>query len=81
MSDMKFLSSNTKTWEHAWNAIIEKYGDSECYNASCNEVWQYMSSVRRGNQVEHQFRHRCLPATGKREYFSTYTNYNLADYI
>ncbi len=70
LSGLDFLNPGSPAWNAAWaalaadpiNAGLEK--PTEAYNPEFMEAWQYMGSV--GNMAE--FRHRCHPVTGQREY-------------
>lgn len=53
-------------WEHAWSAFT----DREMYNGELGEALQYMGSVKRGSGWKHEFRHRAVPGTNQRQYWS-----------
>lgn len=55
-------------WERAWAALEARYG--ECLDPEGCEFWQYMGSVIEGEGGRHEFRHRWLPATGERTYWT-----------
>jgi hypothetical protein len=42
---------------HAWQQLADPVMEHE------GETWQYMGTWNRGNGWEHNFRHRCHPAT------------------
>lgn len=62
------VQRDTPGWHRMWAVIAAKYGDPACLNDG--EAWQYMGTISwdGGATWVHQFRHRCLPATGNREY-------------
>lgn len=64
------LSPDDPGWTRAWRAVGERYGDPACEDRASGEVWQYMGSVIEGEGGRHEFRHRALPATGARAYWS-----------
>lgn len=77
----RILKPDTNTWRLAWQALIEKYGDAACYDEFSGQAWQYMSTTWVGSEAHHEFRHRCLPTTGKREDFVATTQLHSADYV
>lgn len=81
MAEMRFLKRDSRGWASAWATVCAKYGDAECYDARSGESWQYMGTVVKDDgRVEHQFRHRSLPATGEREYFAVRGDLDPDDY-
>lgn len=68
MSQMKFLTPGSKTWERVWNIIgARNGGDRDCYDEQTGETWQYMCTLKRDDDtVQHQFRHRAR--TGDKRY-------------
>jgi hypothetical protein len=65
---MQHLSPNTQEWATAWALLAEHplniaLPDSKMA-VNDGEVWEYMGTA----DGRHTFRHRCHPATGKREY-------------
>lgn len=77
---MKFLKLQSPTWELVWDRLVLAFGDKECQHKETGEVWQYMGTVIKDGIGEHQFRHRQLPSTGERAYWSTKTTITDKDY-
>lgn len=77
----RLLKTHTQTWNQVWKALAAKYGDTECYDSFSGERWQYMSTTWLGDRARHEFRHRSLPMTGKREDFVFVTRIIPADYV
>lgn len=77
----RLLKPNTETWRQVWKALVAKYGDLECLDSFSGECWQYMATTWVGDRAHHEFRHRCLPTTGKREDFVTVTRIIPDDYV
>lgn len=69
-----------KLWYYFAKMIAVRYGDRDMnsYNPEYREVWQYMGTVLREHDVQHQFRHRMHPKTKKREYLSFELEYDRA---
>ena len=62
-------------WRESWDALArlpmnaslqDPYAASE---PETGEVWQWMGAWRTDRGLVAQFRHRCHPVTGKREYW------------
>lgn len=62
--ELTFMQRHHKGWERAWEEIKKRYGDFDCECPETGERWQYMGTLG----GFHDFRHRCLPATGERTY-------------
>jgi hypothetical protein len=68
VSNYRHMTRTSRGWERMWQEIASKYGDAACQHPESGEQWQYMGTVRDGRIWHHEFRHRELPATGKRAY-------------
>ncbi len=78
MSSFKLLRPSRPIWNTVWENLAQRYGGTACKDEETGEVWQYMGSVLKGDQVEHQFRHRALK--GKRVGYGVTTSYDPDDY-
>ena len=63
---VRMLDNLDPELEHAWSVIARVYGNLLCHDWRTGETWQYMGTYHRAGAWSHHFRHRCLPATGKR---------------
>lgn len=69
-----FVPRDSAEWDYMWDRLAKHYVNegqehpTSCYNDECGEVWQYMGTVRRHIRLFHEFRHRCHPGSGHREY-------------
>jgi hypothetical protein len=66
---MKFLISPIEmpcTWSVMWHEFQRSEGMRVGRNKG--EVWEYLGSQIIGDVVEHSFRHKCNPRTGKVAY-------------
>jgi hypothetical protein len=58
-------------WDVMWKMVKLYHGGYDCRCPDSGEVWQYMgSNLTPSGQWAHGFRHRNLPATQSREYWS-----------
>lgn len=65
-----YIARGSQEWHYAWEQLAAYEVNrgladpGEARNHDCHEVWQYMGTV----DGFHEFRHRCHPTTGRREY-------------
>jgi hypothetical protein len=61
------IKIESKEWDYMWdwlsNHPINKDIDNPTIAENQGEEWQYMGSFKNGDNVIHEFRHRCHPAT------------------
>jgi hypothetical protein len=79
-----FVQRDTAEWDYMWDRLAKHYVNADqpqptvCYNADCGEAWQYMGTIRRAHLLFHEFRHRCHPVGGQREYLRLQASERLA---
>lgn len=73
IAGVAFVRPETNEWGYMWTCLAAHFvndgqpNPTVAYNDECNEVWQYMGTVRQGEKLYHEFRHRMHPRTGQRE--------------
>lgn len=60
-----WLKPDTREWDAAWAQLGP---DPDCRDTESGEAWQYLGTWHTAQGWVHEFRHRRLPATLKREY-------------
>lgn len=74
---MCMLRRDSAEWRAAWMKLADAdgrlrgwrfRGQQASEHPECGERWQLMGTVQEDGRWAHEFRHRCHPATQKREY-------------
>jgi hypothetical protein len=74
IDDLYMVEEGSAEWDRMWAALgaLELNRDlpepTVCMEEGWGEAWQYMGTARINGRSVHEFRHRCHPKTGKREY-------------
>jgi hypothetical protein len=69
--DLVLIKIDSPEWNYMWN-WLEAHPINEGLPVPCiadneGEQWQYMGSLKQGDKILHQFRHRNHPVTGTRQ--------------
>ena len=65
------IKRDSPEWDYMWNWLaqhpLNEGSENPTEMDNLGEIWEYMGSYKRGNEVFHEMRHRNHPRTSKME--------------
>lgn len=72
MINLIFFERDSIQWKEMWSKLSKHPINKGIKNPKAaineSEVWEYMGSISEGENIFHEFRHRCHPRYNQREY-------------